>query len=212
MNPDPESSTRKTLIARVQAGDRIAWEEFYNTYKVFIRRVALGVVAAKHYRFTDEDIADLIQNVMFDLWKPGKFRYDPTKGIPFRGWFKRVVLNKLHDLNRKKTSLPPAAGAAKLPPPEKLDEDFAQAWEGEWTRWVHQESLRRLSERVEPKTFQAFEMLLAGKNTQAVAECLGLKVNAVYQVRSRCIQQLKSLIAELENSDVPQPGRRARPT
>lgn len=197
---DSASVTRKTLIARVQAGDRIAWEEFYKIYKGFIRKVALGVVMAKRYRFTDEDIADLIQNVMLDLWKPGKFRYDPTKGVPFKGWFKRVVLNKLHDLNRKKTSLPPTDGVAK-PPPEELDRKFEKVWDDEWARWLGQEAMRRLRENVEPETFQAFEMLLAGLDPKTVAERLKMKVNAIYQIRSRCKQQLMSICAELENAE-----------
>src|SRR5665213_1526378 len=101
-------TTSKTLIAKVQSGDSVAWQDFYETYKGFIESVARKLKFAHNYRLSDEDIADLIQIVMSDLWKLGKFRFDPTTGTKFRTWFGTVVRNKLVSLVRKKTQCKPA--------------------------------------------------------------------------------------------------------
>lgn len=187
-------ATRKTLIAKVKSGDPIAWEEFYNTYKVFIRNVALGLKNSKYYHLTDEDIADVIQNVMLDLWKPGRFRFDPAVGVKFRTWFSRIVRNKLLDLVRKKTRGKPAdcSGPAEEDYPV---EQFQQVWNAEWNRALFDDAMNqlRLRPEVESSTFNVFEMLLQGLSAQEVATRAGIKENNVYQIKHRYLTILRAI-------------------
>jgi RNA polymerase sigma factor (sigma-70 family) len=197
--PD-ERRTRKTLLSRVRSGDAFAWEEFYNTYKGFIWSVALRLKVAKNFRLSDADIADLIQNVMFDFCKPGKFNFDPAAGIKFRTWLSCVVRNKLLDLVRKKTRNRPADVSERF---EDVDPDrpFDDIIEAEWKNFLFSEAMRRLKSEVQPATFMAFEMLMEGQPPHDVGIKLGIKENNVYQIKCRCASRLEQIWKELPDAE-----------
>lgn len=193
-------STRKTLLARVQSGDPVAWEDFYATYKRLIRNVALRLKHAYSFRLTDEDIADLIQNVMLALWRQGEFQFDPSRGIKFRTWFSKVVKNKLIDLNRKKTKCRPAD--AHLPDENELSVDHFEAiWTSEYQNVEYNEAKQQLKIEIEPETFRAFEMILEGLSPEEVARRQGIQKNNVYQIKNRCLAQLKTIYERLQANE-----------
>ena len=197
--------TRKTLIARVQSGDDVAWEDFYNTYKGFIKGVAQRLRFSNNSRLSDEDIADLIHIVMLDLWNPEKPKYDPARGIKFRTWFGQIVRNKFYDLNRKKTKFKPVDCSEvaeedyeKHVPLHDPMKDFQKVWDEEYGKVIFAESMKFLRNEIEPVTFTAFEMFLAGQSSKEIAKSLGIKENNVYQIKSRCIGQLRKIYEKLE--------------
>lgn len=193
-------TTRKTLLAKIRSGDSFGWEEFYDTYKSFIWSVALHLKVTRNFRLSDADIADLIQNVMFDFCKPGKFNYDPAAGVKFRTWLSRVVRNKLLDLVRKKTRNRPADVSERSQDGDP-DRPFDDIVEAEWRNFLFSEAMKRLKSEVQPATFKAFEMLMEGQSPHDVGMKLGIRENNVYQIKCRCASRLEQVWKELPDAD-----------
>lgn len=194
--------TRKTLLAKVKAGDDAAWEEFYEQYRNFIRVVATSAAAARGCHLSDSDIAELIQLVLLSLWPPKKFGFDPTRGIKFRTWLSQVVRNKVIDLIRRRIRDQPTEEAEE-DLRSQLYEQLEPVCDEAWDEAVLHQSMAQLREEVEPTTFEAFTMLMAGRKAQEVATLLGLKANNLYQIKRRCGRTLKTIYEELNEADEP---------
>ena len=203
------SATSKTLIAKVQAGDPVAWEEFYHTYKRLIFRIA------RLYELTEEDTADLLQNVMFDLWKPGKFRFKPSARAKFRTWLSRIVRNKLIDLLRKRNPCSPGmdtqpfAEDGEVPKSSqdpirvmeqaRFQKEFEPVFEEQWKTQRLADALACLKEEIEASTYRAFCLCnLDGVKPSEVAALIGITENNVYQITKRCLRRLSEIVKELE--------------
>ena len=78
-------------------------------------------------------------------------------------------------------------------------DDWDRLWEKEWKRHLFNMALEELKTQVQPETFVAFEMYaLQNKPVREVAEFLHMSVSAVYTAKSRCIADMKNIIANLE--------------
>lgn len=89
-------TTKKSLLAKVRAGDEISWQEFYDTYK------PLMILVGNDCGLTTDENDELVQTVMCEIFQKNIldkydidkvpdnviFKYDPAKGR-FRHYLKK---------------------------------------------------------------------------------------------------------------------------
>ena len=195
-------TTKKSLLAKVRAGDEVSWREFYDTYRPLIHLVG------KDCGLRHEENEELVQLVMQEIFQKdilGKydldhvpddvvFSYDPAHGR-FRYYLKAIIRNhalKLYHRRREHLNLDAVPEPAAV---ERLD----ASWDTEWRRHVLMQALVELRGRVRAETYSAFEMYaIQGRSVQDVADFLNLSVNSVYVAKNRCIALLKGIIENLE--------------
>jgi len=184
-------STHKTLLERVRSGEEIAWTEFYARYAPVIR------FAGSLYHFNAFECEDLVQNVMlkfFDAQKKFVYREHQTR---FRSWFATVIRSQAVEYIRKA-----GRGRENPLPDDMADDPFARKFLEEWRKVVFQEALDELRLRVDPVTFQAFELYgLQDRSAEEVAKALDLPRDQLYVAKSRCLKILREIIARENRFD-----------
>ena len=197
-------TTKKSLLKKVRGGDEISWNEFYDAYKPLI------LLCGKDCALTPEENEELVQQVMMEVFQKNilekyemdkvpdhiVFKYDPARGR-FRHYLKKIIRNHAINLYRKRRSF------SNL---EEVNEElflsvseWDSQWEEEWRRHLLNMALMELKGQVQPDTFVAFEMYaLQSKPVNDVADFLNMSVSAVYTAKSRCIAELKKIIASME--------------
>ena len=91
------------------------------------------------------------------------------------------------------------APLAGIPDAEELEE----VWQHEWRQAVLREAMRELAEnpKFDPRTIRAFERVAFEEKPPAeVAAEVGMTVNEVYVAKSRVLQRLQRIMAELEEN------------
>ena len=192
-------TTRGSLLSRVRKGDEISWDEFYNTYKRL-----LYTVGKENYRLNTGEIEELIQEVMMTFFDASKtFKYDKSKG-KFRSYLKTIFKYKALKFKDKKKKTAEKITSVESDEfgiddlPEPVDSNLDKIWNDEWEKHVMREAMKELRFKIEPTTFQAFELCsIQGEKPQKVAKLLDMKVNAVYACKNRAISQLKEIIQEI---------------
>lgn len=193
----PYPTTRTTLLNRL-SGDEAAWAEFFDRYRDEI--VDLGYFKG----LSDDECADLVQNVMIRFFHKveGGFRYDPTLAR-FRTFFSRLVKGCIYDLLRRRERH--TVAVAELPDidgGDRPDELLDMAIMEKWRRILREEALLELAQRVDDKTFQAFELYALECDTpRDTAKLLGMSVNSVYVAKSRCLKILREIVSRLNAED-----------
>ena len=198
-------TTRKSLLAKVKAGDEISWAEFYAAYKPLI------LLCGNDCMLTPAESEELVQQVMCEIFQKdivGKydpdhvpdnviFKYDPAKGR-FRHYLRRIIRNQAIKLYRKRdnsVSMDDEAG-----PPCIAVDTWERNWNEEWRKHVLMMALAELRGRVQAETYIAFEMYaLHERPVKEVADFLNLSISSVYTAKSRCIATLKEIVAALED-------------
>ncbi len=184
-------TTKKTLLSKISDGDdNISWDEFFEMYRplIFIR--------GRDFGFSKSECDDLTQLVMSEIFKMrNTFSYNPAKGR-FRDYMKKIIFHQA--LRLKKESY---AGKMYVELPGDLMEDndeLEQNWKEEWEAQQMKLALDELKHRIEPLTYQAFD-LYALQNCAAedVAAWLKISVNSVYLAKTRSISKLKEIISTL---------------
>ena len=184
-------STHKSLLERVQNGEEIAWREFYGRYAPVIRFVG------SLYHFNEFECEDLVQNVMlkfFDSRKKFVYREKQTR---FRTWFAAVIRSQAVDYIRSA-----GRGRENPLPGDDSQDPFAEEFLREWRKVMLAEAMDELRVRVDPVTFQAFELYaLEGRPANETAELLDLSANSVYVAKTRCLKILREIIRRLNAED-----------
>lgn len=185
-------TTQKSLLKAIQNGDDISWNEFYATYR------PLMILRGTDLRLSSSELEELNQDVMLYFFKHGKrFRYDRTKGR-FRDYLRKVITHTAYDLIRKRRNL-------ELPVeelPEEIDNSMNIRWEVEWRSHLFQQALIVLRSRLEPITYQAFELYaLKDEKPENVARFLNLSTSSVYVAKNRAIIKLKEIVRELRENE-----------
>lgn len=198
-------TTKKSLLAKVRAGDEVSWAEFYATYKPLI------LLCGQDCTLTPDENDELVQQVMSEIFRKdivGKydpdhipddvvFHYDQSRGR-FRHYLRGIIRNQALKILRKRD------GVVELNDPaqqiaEPAVDIWDELWDEEWKRHVLAMALTELKGHVQPETYVAFEMYaLQERSVQEVADFLNLSVAAVYTAKSRCIAALKEIISKLE--------------
>src|SRR5262249_50818812 len=146
-----------TLLGRLRdPADGKAWEEFVARYGPHV------FAWCRRGGLQHADAEDTTQRILLKLVVSLRsFRYD--RGRSFRGWLHTVTLNAINDLYRE-LQRPGCQGSGHTEVQVLLDsaearQDLLQHLDQEFDRELLQLALERVSLRVEPKTWKAFEML-----------------------------------------------------
>ena len=184
-------TTSKTLLEKIKSGDEIYWEEFYHRYSPIIRYVG------HLYNFSDCECDDLVQNVMLKFFnQSGKFVYREGE-VKFRTYFSTIIRSQAIDYIRKNRK-------ADMDKQEELSlyTPFEEQFRKEWQKLILAEALEELRMRVDPQTYQAFELYgLQSRDPQEVAAVLGIKKDQLYVAKSRCSKILRETISRIKAAD-----------
>ena len=175
-----------TLIDRIrQEGGADAWAELLRRYwrvvYFYARRQGLSTPDAED--FTQEILTELVGVL------PG-FEVDRTKGS-FRSFLFTMVRRRLIDRGRAATRGPQVSCLLDGEHVDSPDEP----WKEEWHRSLLRLALDEAARAVEPRTYQAFQLVvLDGWPAKQAAEFLDLSVDSVYQAKARVLRHAREFI------------------
>jgi RNA polymerase sigma factor (sigma-70 family) len=181
------------LLAQPASGQ--AWTKFVDRYGPQILRWcrARGLQQA--------DAENVTQEVLSRFAKVARtFAYDPAKS-GFRAWLRTVTRNALNDLVKDTRKVRASGDHRLLEILESLEaaRSLEQELDGEFRRELLEQAMGQVRLRVDPKTWQAFELLaIADKAGKEVAQQLQMSVAAVYMAKSRVVRMLEAETRRLE--------------
>jgi RNA polymerase sigma-70 factor (ECF subfamily) len=193
--------TSASLLERLRdPADEAAWKRLVAIYRPWLlgwlRRHGLG----------EADADDLIQDVFVVVLRElPVFRHNQRAGA-FRAWLRTIAVHRLRDALRGRRYRPEARGGARLLEELEQLEDpgstLTTQWEAEHDRHVVARLLALLQPDFQAATWEAFHgVMLQGQTPAAVAQRLGISVNAVLLAKSRILARLRQeasgLIAEI---------------
>ncbi len=181
-------TTKKSLLEAIQNGDEVSWFEFYETYR------PLMILRGGDYRLSPEEVEELCQEVLLDVFKTGRrFRYDPSRGR-FRDYLRTVISHNAVDLIRKRTPCEAPTSAIV----EYSDTVLDEHWREEWRNHILNQALVILRTRIELVTYQAFDLYaLKGEQPGDVAKFLNISISMVYVAKNRAMTKLRKIVKEL---------------
>ena len=188
-------STHKTLLEKIQTGDEVSWQEFYDRYSPVIRNGAAA------YGLSEHDTEEVLQEVMLKFFQHQLvMKYDSAKAR-FRTYFNQVLVSCIFDFLRQQKKRSPEVNMEKIPE-EPVSAETDKLFLSEWQNQMLQEALDQLRIQVKPETFLAFHLTaFQGKSAQETAEFLNIDVKTVYVSRSRCVTRLQEIIREINTED-----------
>ncbi|MEQ8787048.1 MAG: sigma-70 family RNA polymerase sigma factor [Pirellulaceae bacterium] len=184
-------TTSLSLLARARhSSDSESWNRLAALYTPLLRRWL------RTYDVQDADADDLIQEVLAVVARDlATFDHHEHHGA-FRGWLRRILVNRLREHWRRRNYQPEATGRTDFR--RQLEElvDEGSGASGIWNREHDEFVMKRLLEIVEPQfepgTWRAFRrQVIDGQRADAVAEELGMSRAAVYMAKSRVLQSLR---------------------
>ena len=189
-------TTRKSLIERILDGDEESWDAFYANYSRLV--YAIGEKSG----LSADDCEDLVQEVMKTIFNNrDRFRYDSATG-KFRTYLTGIVKHKVCDFYRKRddriVAMDEESVLEATEPVNRLDDVCTE----EWKNHLLNVALMELREKVDPGTFDAFQMYVLQERTpREVADALSISESAVYVYKNRCVRHLRSIIDKYQNLD-----------
>lgn len=189
-------TTRKSLIERILDGDEESWDAFYANYSRLV--YAIG----ERSGLSADDCEDLVQEVMRTIFNnKDRFRYDPATG-KFRTYLTGIVKHKVCDFYRKRdgriVEMDEEFVLKAAEHVSRLDEVCME----EWKNHLLNVALMELREKVDPGTFDAFQMyVLQERQPRDVAEALSISESAVYVYKNRCVRHLRAIIDRWRSLD-----------
>jgi RNA polymerase sigma-70 factor (ECF subfamily) len=195
--PQPSSATSRSLLARVQADERDAWNRLVNLYAPLVLHWCRGV------GLQDQDVADIFQDVFQAVVvHVGNFRKE-REGDTFRGWLRRITQNKVRDHYRRlgREARGPGGSSAQerlgqVPARQPGDEDLAPRDEGD--RGLFARALDLIRRDFEERTWAAFwRTAVEGRAARDVAAELSMSPGAVRVAKSRVLHRLREELGDL---------------
>ena len=196
----PSRGTSSSLLERVRAQDRAAWERLVSLYGPLVygwcRRTGLR----------SQDAEDVGQEVFAAVHrKVAVFRRD-RQGDSFRGWLRTITMNKIRDLaRRRRTQAEGDAGETQQRLVESAaqpeDDSDARADPTETVVLAHR-ALDLLRDEFTKEKWHVFHrVVVEGEAPADVATALGISVNTVYLTKSRGLRRLREEFAGLLDLD-----------
>jgi RNA polymerase sigma factor (sigma-70 family) len=177
-----------------------SWREFVECYRPRI------YAWCRHWRLQDADAQNVTQEVLTKLVsKLRGFDYDPSCGR-FRGWLKTVTSHACRDYLDKQRH-PGRRGSGD---PAVMDllaglearQGLSSTLDQEEARELLQQAQLRVRQCISERDWNIFQALaIEGRSGVEVAEEHGMKVAAVFMVRSRVQQKLRREAQRLEGID-----------
>jgi RNA polymerase sigma-70 factor (ECF subfamily) len=187
-----------TLLARLRETptDQSAWAEFVGRYGPQI------YAWCRQWRLQEADAEDVTQNVLLDLARQMRtFVYQPSGS--FRAWLRALAYRAWCDLmdRRKGPAGTGDTGVQELLHLAEARENFLDQLERECDRELLEAAARRVQQRVEPTSWEAFRLMTEeGLSGAAAAERLGLLAAAAFKAKSRVQKMLREELQALESS------------
>ena len=194
----------------MQKCDEISWDEFYSIYWSLVLDIG------RKLGMSQDDCRDLMQEIMFDLFKgEALLHYDAARG-KFRSFFGVLVRHKAAELLRDSARFSPVAGpdegetehdpeagraaAALLNPEAEGDgnDPFQELFDAEYRDCLLSMAVNELRNSIEPKTYAIFEMVvLQERSPKEVASNLGISRSVIDVYCSRCKKALRKIVSEI---------------
>ena len=190
----PETST--TLLRQLAADTQhVRWGEFVRRYRPmmedYLRRHFPGLEA--------EDIVSETLIALVDVLK--NYRYAPDETGRFHNYLTGILKHKA--LYRRKMADRHAKSVAAFEDSAKsADDSVTLAEEQKWKEMVVAIAVRQLlaDETIQERTKQVFlRVAINHESPDAVAESLGIKRNAVDQMKSRMMTKLREIVEALKS-------------
>lgn len=186
---NPIEQTRASLLARLShSADRATWIEFFDRYGALLH----GYARSCGLQPVDAD--DVVQDVLIALMHamPG-FEYDPSRGR-FRSYLRTATARAVSAKLRQNRSARSLQDLGPADPALQTDADDS-AWEEEWRRYHVRIAMRTVEREFCERDRLAFtRYALNGEPVDRTAAELGMTIDNVYQVKSRILRRLSSLI------------------
>ena len=194
------SQTRMSLLSRLRKdpGDASAWDEFAGRYGPKIRSWC------RRWGLQEADTEDVTQTVLLHLaTKLRGFIYDPSGS--FRAWLKTLTRHAWSDflVDRQRTVQGAGgSGMFQVLLTAEASNDLEQRMEAAFDLELLELATKRVRERVEPHTWEAFQLTAVdGLSGAEVAARLGMPVASVYKAKSNVHKMLQQVIAQLEGGE-----------
>lgn len=190
MPPLPE--TRISLVLRLAGSSDVqAWQEFAELYAPAIYGLAIrrGLQPA--------DAEDVTQEVLFGVARAIE-RFQPdSERASFRTWLSRIARNLIVDFMRRRERQP-ATGDPIVEESQQLIQE-EQGFELEYRNAIFQLAARRVKNRVNRGTWQAFwRSTIEHDSMETVAAELDMTLGNLYVARSRVVKLLREEAARLQ--------------
>ena len=191
--------TNLTLIDRLKANKKGAWEEFEELYGPYI------CGWAKKFGHKDSDIEDVVQEVLIQVYKYiQQFEYDATKS-GFRGWLFRVIRTKSADQWKNQQKAGTAGKDSvfwEMLGNKAAYEVFIKTIEKCMDQEILNLAMNIVRQEFEERSWLAFYLTKHEQQPPSeVAEQLGMGMDALYQNRRRVLNRLKEVVARLLQDD-----------
>jgi RNA polymerase sigma-70 factor (ECF subfamily) len=188
------SKTSVSLLDRLRLQpDEDSWRRLVELYMPLIR------TWLRRYAVSEEDAEDLSQEVMAVVVRElPQFVHNQRPGA-FRHWLRAVTVNRLRGLWRERSGAARATGdsnfVAMLDQLADPNSGLSRLWEQEHDQHVARRLMDLIRPQFEEKTWRAFRrVVLDGLKPAAVAQELGLSVNAVLLAKSRILSRFRQEI------------------
>lgn len=168
-----------------------AWKRFVEIYGPVI------FDWCRHCKLQDADARDVTQETLLRLahYLPA-FEYNPSQR--FRGWLKTIVHHCVCDWVAERWRVAPGSGdtgVLKLLESQPAREELVERLEHQFDRELLHLAMERVRDRVEPLTWQVFELLaLQQLSGVEVARRTGMKVATAFASRSKVQRLLRAEI------------------
>jgi RNA polymerase sigma-70 factor (ECF subfamily) len=185
------NQTSLSLLTRLRRSpESETWNRLVELYAPLLR------AWLQKYDVQASDADDLVQEVLLAVSKDlSKFEHRGHPGA-FRGWLKAILVNRLRKFWRARDRGPQARVDSDIDARLAQLDDPASEMSRVWDRQHDQHVLRQLLTLAEPhfapSTWQAFSRVaLDGARPEAVAQELGISLNAVCIAKSRVLSRLR---------------------
>ena len=78
------------LFIRVQGGDRRAQQDLFEALRPVLLQMTRAIIRQRNYRLSQAQLDDLLQELLFDIWRFDLQRFDPSRGELFTFLRKRI--------------------------------------------------------------------------------------------------------------------------
>ena len=192
MHEHSANSTRPSLLVRVKdSTDTKAWQEFFDLYSPLIYSYA-------RQRGLNHDDAEEISSSVYEtiIQRIANFEYS-SENSGFRAWLRTIVTRRVIDFYRKKK--PDSANSGVLQNLVDGQAPHDESWDHNWRLHHLKYCVAQVGKRVQPSTFQAFQMLTEQDlSVEEVCLRLAMNPNQVHKIKSRFLELVRK---EMEQFD-----------
>ena len=139
--------------------------------------------------------------------KMPKFQYNPARGS-FKGWLLQLTRWRIADQLRSRQKMMQPAAAEREPADAVSEEEGSayepfslELWDEEWKNNLLQAALDRIKRRVNPKTYQIFELYVIQEwPVTKIRSLLGVSMGRIYLIKHRVSHMIKREMQLLEKT------------